>query len=345
MSRRSRTCMLLGTAWVPFACFGLALAGCGNIYANPYPPIAPPPATASSAPASPQQATVVPVMTKEGLRHHAEDVLRQAESARQQAKDALALDGSPEAQGVYNEVAGWSPTRRQACLDHAKTLEAKSRTGSRAGVAAFLTKPLAQIIFAHSHGVTVGDADAMTILQVESDVALAETAAQEASAEAQKVADAGAERRKKMDAEIVGVDAATTTCAADPANCKTRCEKSEAMMCFVYGLQLASAKTPKLADARNYLQRGCDAGFLHSCDSVADIDQRLQRIAVRIDDLWTAVVEAGDDLSQKRHAATVLAQLANRPSLQRDLQQLRVVNAAAVTERYCPAVKGCRRRA
>lgn len=105
MSRRSRTCMLLGTAWVPFACFGLALAGCGNIYANPYPPIAPPPATASSAPASPQQATVVPVMTKEGLRHHAEDVLRQAESARQQAKDALALDGSPEAQGVYNEVA------------------------------------------------------------------------------------------------------------------------------------------------------------------------------------------------------------------------------------------------
>jgi len=194
--------MLVSAAWVRPACFGLALAGCGNIYANPYPPITPPPATASSAPSSPQ-ATAVPVMTKEGLRHHAEDVLRQAESVRQQAKDALALDGSPEAQAVYAEVAGWSPTRRQACLDHAKLLEATSRTGSRAGVAAFLTKPLAQIIFSHSHGVMVGDADAVTILQVESDVALAETAAQEAGAEAQKVADAHAATQAAEQAKIV----------------------------------------------------------------------------------------------------------------------------------------------
>jgi hypothetical protein len=304
----------------------LALAGCGSLYANPYPPVSP-------------QPTVVPVTTKEGLRHHAEDVLSKAESVRRQAKDALALDGSPEAQAVYDEVAGWSPTRRQACLDHAKTLEAKSRTGSRAGVADFLTKPLAPILFSHSHGVMVGDADAMTILQVESDVGLAETAAQEAGAEAQKVADARASTQKKIDDEGPAVGAAADACAKDEQGCKSKCDGGDAAYCVAWAARLRNAKPPKLTEAQTYFQKACDAGMQRGCMSIPGVLQQIADVQAKVENLWGSVVEVGDDLAQKRHAATLLAQVASRPSQLRDLRQIQLVNAASIPERYCPARK------
>jgi hypothetical protein len=299
-------------------------------------------------------------MTKEGLRHHAEDVLRQAESVRQQAKDALALDGSPEAQAVYAEVAGWSPTRRQACLDHAKLLEATSRTGSRAGVAAFLTKPLAQIIFSHSHGVMVGDADAVTILQVESDVALAETAAQEAGAEAQKVADAHAAtqaaEQAKIQAEVDATTAVTSTCASNWPACKTKCDGGDVASCEVFGMYQWNARPPNIPVARSALAKACNSGSMPTaCLNVRKLDADVQVQAAQIqsdqqhasedaDAWWGQVVGSADQIATTNYASNFAQRVSPTPQNQRAAIRARVAVQNIGRNQYCPGKKEFIRR-
>lgn len=303
-------------------------------HTDPYqggpPPGESPPTAASAAQPAPQGP---PVSSKEGLRHRAEDALRKAGEVRQQAKAAIDSDGTPEAQAIYNEVAG-CPNARDACLDHAKALEARSRTGARAGVAAYLTKPLGALIFSRSYGVMVGDADVPTILKLEPDIALADTAANEAGQAAQQAVDARAERQRKIDEEGPAVGAAADACAKDESACKAKCDKGDGAYCVAWAARLRNAKPPKLEDARTYFQKACDAGVQHGCMSIPNLLQQMADAQAKVERLWTDVTVTADELTLRTFRTQNAAKTGTRPKV---LQEWAVVTRAVVDEKYCPA--------
>jgi hypothetical protein len=100
-----------------------------------------------------------------------------------------------------------------------------------------------------------------------------------------------------------------------------------------------NSQPPNTTAARAALAKACDSGSMPTaCQNVQKLDADAQAKAAQIDALWGAVVEVGDDFTQKRHVATLFAQMA-RPSQQYKLQQIHAINAATVNEQYCPAKK------
>jgi hypothetical protein len=254
------------------------------------------------------------------------------------ADDAVTLDGDPQTARARELVRGCDRKDRNICLQGVKDLEGHLPVGAHAGLAGYLTQPVAAYVYSHRQGAGL-PMDLSPILAVEPNLDVAEKAAHQAMDEAQHVADARAEKQKKIDAEAADIDAATKACAASEGTCKSRCDKGEATYCLVWALRLRDAKSPRLSDARAACQKACDAGLQSACNTIADIEQRIQSATAQVENLWSSVVEVGDDLTQKVFAAEKLAKLANRPHLARALEQLRAVNHATVVERYCPARK------
>jgi hypothetical protein len=63
------------------------------------------------------------------------------------------------------------------------------------------------------------------------------------------------------------------------------------------------------------------------------VEQAIQQAAAQVEGLWNGVVDAGDDLAGKYHMVSNVTKMAgSSPRLQRDLEKMRVINAAIVTE-------------
>jgi len=310
----------------------LALGGCGSIYSNPYPPIAPPPAPSASAASSPASSS------DPDPKQHAASILDRAKALREIAENAIQLDGTSGAAKARQALQTCHADRR-TCQSNEQGLEPLTKTGALAGYADYLTEPLAGFIFSRAHGASL-PLDLRPILAAEDDVALAETMAKQAMDAAQQVADRHAEEQRKLAAENEATSAAQDACARDQPACKAKCDAGkEGNYCFAWAVRLRTGTTPKLADARVYFQKACDAGTVSGCAALPGIDQQLQAGAANAETFWASLAEIADDLTQKEYAAQKLAQVANSPSRVRALETLRSVNQAAVREQLCPAKK------
>jgi hypothetical protein len=268
-------------------------------------------------------------------------ILDRAQAIRTTADTAVQTDGSPQANQVRQMVQGCRGNT-DVCIRYTKTLDPKSPVGAFAGLAGYLTQPLASLIFSRSQGVNVlNTMNLQPILRVGPNLDLAEKAANKAMEEARKVADARAEQQKVMDAEAQAISVATDDCAKNEPACKAKCDNDkDGNYCLAWAVRLRNNRTPKLVDARAYFQKSCDAGNQHGCGSIAGVDQQIQAAAAQVEGLWGGVAEVGDDLAAKYHMVSSLAKMAvNSPRLQRDVQKMIVINEAIVTERYCPARK------
>jgi hypothetical protein len=253
---------------------------------------------------------------------------------------AVQLDGDPYAQKVRLLVAMCTDDR-QTCFTRAKDLGSKSKTGVLAGEAELLVHQTVTQIAGWSRGVSPYNPP--LVVPSDDDLAQAETLAKQAKDAVQQAVDAraaaAAAEQANAQKEKDAVDAAQNACGLNPSLCKSKCDAGDTAACEYWGnFQLKPGGST--AVGRAALVKACDTGSMpNACAQVRGLDAMLQRQAAQIDSLWNAVVEVGDDLAQKRHVATVFAQVATRPSQQRNLQQLQAFNAATVTERYCPARK------
>jgi hypothetical protein len=254
--------------------------------------------------------------------------------------EAVRLDATDEA-ATTRRKADACAGDKQTCLATAKALEGQSKTGALAGEADILVRKTAAQIAGWSHGVSPYND---LVLPSTDDLALAEDDAKQAKSEAQRIADARAAaqaaRRAKLAEESELIQRATVDCGLHPTeHCKSKCSGGDAAYCVTWGMTLWHAHIPKLADAKAAAQRACDAGFVSGCDLVGQVDADIQAQAAQVENLWASVVEVGDDLVQKYFVAEKLSKVANRPHLVRALEQMRIINQATVTERYCPARK------
>jgi hypothetical protein len=309
------------------------LLGCQAILLSPYRAVA---QTPTSVPATSPGSSGNPPPPQSPTQR-AGGILDRAQALRQVADNAVQLDGTPEAAQVRQQLVGCRADKK-TCFESTKGFEQQSKTGALSGLAGYLTQPLAGYIFARAYGSSL-PMDLRPILQEEVDVTFAEGLVKQAMDEAQKVADARAERQKKLDEQGTALAASADSCVANEAACKSRCEKGEPMFCSAWAVRLRNARPPKLADARRYFQRACDGDVLHACDAIPGVDEQIQRATARMESLWGAVVAVGDDLTQKVFAAEKLEKVATAPHLIRALEQLRTINRATVAERYCPAKK------
>jgi hypothetical protein len=172
--------------------------------------------------------------------------------------------------------------------------------------------------------------------------AIANDALKAAQADADKAAaeqKAAADRKHQLESETQGITDAAKACETKPTDCRMKCETAkDGPSCFAWGANLQSENPPKLAEARTYYQRACDAGLQSGCAAVANADKLIAEAMGSVDAAWNDIVSVGDDLAQKYHLVTV-AQSVGTPRLRNALPQMRAINAAIVTEKYCPAKK------
>ncbi|HWD24758.1 MAG TPA: hypothetical protein VG368_04785 [Acidimicrobiales bacterium] len=270
-------------------------------------------------------ADAAPVPPPENPRQHAQEVLDRSNAVHALADKAVQLDGTPQTGQIANNIL-YCRASTEICINAAKEAEKVSKVGAYAGLAAYLADQVnPRMVYTW-------------ILQNEHDVRDGEMLAKRAMEEAQKVVDARAAQERTMNAEVQAISAATDDCSKNEAGCKTKCDHdNDGSYCLAWAVRLRNAKTPKLADARAYFQKACDAGNQHGCVSVPGIDQQVQEAAAQVDRLWSDVTALGDDLAQKHHQAAMVRQIANTPRNMLALQRMQVIDAAIVNEKYCPA--------
>ncbi len=271
---------------------------------------------------------------------HGQDLLTRCEAAREQARKAVQLDGNPDTRLIAERI-GNCQGDLQTCLVDIPNMAKTAPVGAYAGAALYLTRH----VMSHHRDqsgrwfpLSNGVPNPQEITATEPEVAGAERGAAKAMEEAQKVLDARAEQQRKMDAEAQSISDATTACSSNESACKSRCDK-EPMFCLAWAVRLRNARPPKLNDAKTYMQKGCTGGVLHACAAIAGIDQQIQQAAAEVESLWSAVTEAGDDLTQKRHQVTMVSQMANNPRLMQSVRTMQTINQAIVVEKYCPTKK------
>ena len=169
------------------------------------------------------------------------------------------------------------------------------------------------------------------------DAALAPIRAEEEKAAAEQRA--AADRKHQLESETQGITDAAKACETKPTDCKTKCETAkDGASCFAWAANLKAEDPPKLTEARTYYQRACDAGLQSGCAGVANADKLIGEAMGQVDTAWNDLAAVGDDLAQKYYLVKV-AQTVNTPRLRNALPQMRAINAAIVTEKYCPAKK------
>jgi hypothetical protein len=224
------------------------------------------------------------------------------------------------------------------CIQYMKTLDAQSHVGALAGLAGYLTQPIAGWIFSRSQGVNL-PLNLQPFLAAGPNLDLAEKAANKAMEAAQQVADANAMQQKKMNDEMATIEAATTACTPS-GTCGSKCASGDAPSCVAHATKLWKSTPPKMQEARAAMQKGCDGGLQTACGNVGQIDAAIQQAAAQVNGLWSDVTDAGDDLAGKYHMVTNVTKMAaSSPRLARDVQKMIVINQAIVNERYCPAKK------
>ncbi|MGH7296276.1 MAG: hypothetical protein ACRELB_15155, partial [Polyangiaceae bacterium] len=311
-----------------------ALVGCMSGGPMPWEQQAQPTYAARPAPTP----TTSPQATRAQQEQQATAILDRAQAVQTTADNAVALDGSPQANQVRQMIRGCRGDKN-TCFQAVKNVEAQSKVGALAGLAGYLTQQVAPWVFSRSEGVNL-PLNLQPILAVAPNLDLAEKAANKSMEEAQKVADARDAQQKQMDAEAQAISAATNDCAKSEPACKAKCDHdNDGNYCLAWAVRLRNSKTPKLTYARAYFQKACDAGNQHGCGSIAGVDQQIQNAAAQVEGLWGNVTDAGDDLAQKYHQVTMVTKMANTPRMQAAVQKMTVINQAIVTERYCPGKK------
>jgi len=255
---------------------------------------------------------------------HAKELFDRAMAAHDLAKKAVLMDGRDVTVQVANSINSCAGTEAE-CTNMATPLLATSKVGANAGLAANLAARVRA-------GMKPTEISAL-----EGDVTYAEKVAARAMDEAQKIAAVHAEEQKKMDAEAQPISDATTACTSNEPACKGRCDKGEMLYCLAWAVRLENAKPPRLQEARAVFQKSCDGGVQHACASIAPVDQQIQAAAAQVDGLWREVTDVGDNLATKHHQTEMFARMATRPYQQRQLQQMRMINQAIISEQYCPA--------
>lgn len=257
-------------------------------------------------------------------REHAQEVLARADIVHELADKAVQLDGTTETAQLANKVM-YCRLERNDCVTLAKNIETQSTVAGLAGLAAYLANRVSpRMVFTW-------------INQNEPDVALAETLAKRALAEAQKVADAHAQRQARLLDESGEVDGATRLCNVKPALCESRCQSGDGPACVAWGSRLWNGPSPKLADARAAMSKGCDAGTETACSYLPQIDADIRAAQVKTDGLWDEVKRVGDDIAVKRFQVDFVRKYANSPHNRRGLINLTGFIEATVNEKYCPA--------
>jgi len=299
--------MSIGTS-VPLRALLLVHVSCSVVGCAPWPP---PPAT----PDPWQQANAVV--------HH-------AQALREAADAAVKLDGDPQTVAVRDAVRQCTGDK-PSCVAASKTAEEKSRVGALAGLADYLTQPLVADISASKLG-PVPTPDIPLVVGAAADVALAETAANDAMAEAQKVVAARADGKKAH------VRDAMVDCEPDPTACKKKCDGGDDAHCMAWGWHLWRKVTPaKTGEAKVALDRACAANVSGACDLSAQLSSELRSATAGVDQLWAAVQDAADDIAGKSHAAEWALRVSATRQTQVAMARLRKVTAATVVEKYCPA--------
>jgi hypothetical protein len=264
-------------------------------------------------------------------------ILDRAQAIQTTADNAVQTDGSPQASQVRQMVRGCRGNA-DVCIQAMKSVEAQSRVGALAGLAGYLTQPVASWIFSRSQGVNL-PLNLQPILAAGPNLDLAEKAANKAMEEAQKVADANALKQKQLNDEMAQIETATTACTPS-GTCGAKCNAGDGFSCVPAAVKLWKSSPPRLTEARAAMQKGCDAGVQRACNGVPQIDAEVQQAAAQVNGLWADVTDAGDDLAGKYHmVSNVTKMAASSPRLARDVQKMIVINQAIVNERYCPAKK------
>lgn len=294
------------------------LTACGDAVPVPQSPTPPLPAVVS--------ATTESAAAKVDARARAQQFVARANAARKTADDAVHLDGRPEAMQVARSVALCNRDVA-TCTESAKSLIATSAVGASAGLAVYL-----------ANRVTAAGADEAIVTR-ESDLTFAEKAAAQAMADAKKLSDERTAEDTKLQAEKSALEAAARECDAAPSSCKPKCDAGGAAYCMAIGARVWKSTPPNLTEAKALMEKACTLGAHAGCNAVTMIDGDIRAAAARVESLWSAVTDVGDELVRKRHQVTMISQVANNARTAQSVQTMRTINAAIVTERYCPARK------
>jgi hypothetical protein len=317
----------------------VGLSVCSCVSGQPLPTWAGGPSPSPSAQlAGPAPTSSSPqAMTRAQQEQQATSILDRAQTIYDKADAAIQLDGSPQAAQVRNAVRSCRGPK-DACIQVAQNMEAQSKTGMLAGLAGYLAGPVGSWVFSRSHGMQL-PLNLQPILKVGPDLDFAEQAVAKAMEAAQAAAAARAAQQTAKDAESQAINNAASACNATPTNCRNKCDSAnDGPSCFAWGAGLQQANPPKLADARTYYVKACNVGLQTGCAAVSNVDKLLAQAAAQVDSAWGDVTDAGDDLATKMHMVTV-AQQVGTARLVRNLPAMRAMNAAIVTEKYCPARK------
>jgi len=286
-------------------------------------------ATPRRTPSSSASTAVADERTRAGA------ILDRVAAIKAATDEALALDGTEAAIQVRRQMYSCQGDKI-AC---ARQLESHSKTGALIGLADAVLHPVPTYLPSWKRAAFL-PRDLRPILGIENDLPVAEDLVKKAGQEAQRVADARAEQQKKLDAEAPAISDAAEACAKNESACKAKCDTGkDGYSCLAWAAKLRNARPPKLADAKSYIQKSCNAGVQHGCTAIPIVDKQIQDASAEVESLWSYVRSAGDDLTLKRHQTGIVATMANRPHLKVQVQQMRAINDAIFKERYCPAKK------
>lgn len=294
--------------------------------------------TASTAAASPSALASAPhagpAPSATGAARAPDPLRVRLDAAVRLADEAVAVEGSEAAAKFTNEDIRRCSFGVDDCLALVREVagSTKETIPERLVVLAAATKTVARSLrppLSRSHA-----------LSMESRVQVAELAA----AKSRELADQLVVERDRIKKELAAAEAekgeldpVRGECAKDAAACKAKCDAGTALHCVARAEQLFEAK--KDPEARTAAQAGCAKNVRAGCLLVEMIDDQAKKRSAELDGSWRDVEEVGDDVARKYHQAEMLSKLANNPRLQRQLQQMRVITAATVKEKFCPAKK------
>lgn len=320
-----------------FALGFLGVLGCVDVNGQLVPSILH--AGPSASPTGPASASVVATPITSTVPEQAADIRTRAQAVVGKANAAVKLDGSEEAQIVFNHVVSACSWRVDMCQDPFATPEARTSLVGALAARAVLQAQLVTKPPPDPWGQNPPLAPR---------IAEGERFAERALTEAKRVAEEHKQQQADMAAEGPKLEAATATCNANVGQCKTRCDKGDQLYCLVYAWDhLRTAVPPKLDDAWRLIVAACDANVTTSCLYMRKINADIQAYNATMDQEWQDVQKAVDEIAQRMYRVyfgrTVLkpAQRTAYQKLQTDrgIQQITAYMGMLVQQRYCPAKK------